>query len=78
MENEVTQPCAERSLAERYEAMFRVAHPVDFMALFLYDEGIHTFENPVLETVNGQGIVVSRFPSRRQHHLVIYHNRQPM
>jgi formate hydrogenlyase transcriptional activator len=102
MENELTQPCAERSLAERYEALFRVARAVgvyrdpkelfrvlanelrsavdfDFMALFLYDEATNTFENPVLETINGQGIVVPPdFPPEDTITWWIYHNQQPV
>ena len=92
----------EKSLAERYEALFRIAHAVarhrdakelfrelagelraavdfDFVGVFLYNEAKHTFENPILETFNGQGIVIPPdYPPEETITWWIYHNQQPV
>lgn len=100
--NEGSQFGVEKSLIDRYEALFRVAHAVarhrdpkelfrelagelraavdfDFVGLFLYNEAKNIFENPVLETVNGHGIVIPRdYPPEETITWWIYHNQRPV
>lgn len=57
----------------------RGAVDFDFIGVFLYDEASHKFENPVLETLRGPGIVVPPdFPPEETITWWIYHNQQPV
>jgi len=58
----------------------RGAVDFDFVGLFLYDEATHTFENPVLETVNGSGgiFIPPDFPPEQTITWWIYHHQQPV
>lgn len=60
-------------------AELRQAVDFDFMGLFLYDEARNTFENPVLEKVQGSGLVVPPdFPPEETITRWIYHNQKPV
>jgi PAS domain S-box-containing protein len=51
----------------------------DFMGLFLYDEAAHKFENPVLQTVHGRGVVIPPdFPPENTITWWVYHHQQPV
>jgi len=58
-----------------------VRHVVDFdfVALFLYDETSHAFENPILETIRGGGIEIpGDFPAEETITWWIYQNQKPV
>jgi len=51
----------------------------DFVGLFLYNEALHAFENPILETVRGRGIVIpGDFPPEETITWWIYQNQKPV
>jgi len=51
----------------------------DFMGLFLYDEASNRFENPVLELVQGSGLVIPPdFPPEETLTWWVYHNQKPV
>ncbi|HUN61252.1 MAG TPA: sigma 54-interacting transcriptional regulator [Candidatus Sulfotelmatobacter sp.] len=58
----------------------RGAVDFDFVGLFLYDEATNTFENPVLETVNGSGgiFIPPDFPPEQTITWWIYHHQRPV
>lgn len=57
----------------------RKAVDFDFMGLFLYDEATNKFENPVLQTVHGRGVVIPPdFPPEDTITWWIYHHQQPV
>ena len=57
----------------------RRAVDFDFIGLFFYDEASHIFENPVLETLQGPGIVIPPdFPPEETITWWIYHNQKPV
>ena len=98
----LNESAPEKSLAERYEALFCVSRAIsvyrepkelfralakelrcavdfDFMGLFFYDETSHTFENPVLETLRGPGVIIPPdFPPEETITWWIYHNQKPV
>ena len=98
----MSESTPEKSLVERYEALFRVSRAIsvyrepkelfralakelrravdfDFIGLFFYDEASHAFENPVLETLQGNGIVIPPdFPPEETITWWIYHNQKPV
>ena len=51
----------------------------DYVALFLYDEAANKIQNPVLETIQGPGIVIpSDFPPEETITWWVYQHQEPV